>query len=777
MSTRTTPNGSGNRTPCCWNFFFGRRQKFLRSATTTVVPSKPIRSFAPIVDLQANLTVAFEKLELSFADLDRDNIGSIDIDDMLFVLRCRGFRQEARLKAGFKEYVDSDLEQKIGFYEFLGLALFWHTRGQTLGALTYSLEAARLIAESFDEVLQGFVVVAGGDKGAPHLSHKQVERYFARWLPNQPSPAALVMGCGSTLSIRDLIKVLYQSLRGDQFLQNHSPQDFSKLNKQLLAESLRVLETDFRRAAQDDGHITLQDLLKGSEHALVAGKVEAPVPPRCVGCDAPTCEYRCPFIACRFDVCTECWNEGLRAHVVQPGGNGPKVQRDAIILQTRAIFAMTNADDSGALTFFEYILMAYVFTKSFHYRDLCPTSDASNLVRQSLTWVAKQMREFNPSGNATGPASTLTLNRPQFTQFAEQKLEVAPQDAAAAFDKFRTDGVVPVMGVFQFMYALLRPEGKQGALSIMPKKPRRPTNPVLPSVSSPLASEQVTFSNVEPRRVKKLKRLGGGGQCHAWLATYQGVTLVAKVPRPNSDGHARRAMLEAGRLQQHVKHPFVTHVFGMCRAPQREVLLTEFCPNGSVDALYHHAAPGGENPISRELQWRIAHQLADALGAMHGVNIMHRDLKGANVLLTKNCDVKLADFDLATSEPSSTDTCGTPGFMAPEVMMAEDTHEPYDKSCDVFSYGGVLYELTHNHTPFVTANLGSYDGFKAFWAALKEVVCSVKRPALTRSRVTPEMGRLIHACWHRDPTQRPAMSEVSKVLDAVKSDYVLAPRR
>ena len=136
-------------------------------------------------------------------------------------------------------------------------------------------------------------------------------------------------------------------------------------------------------------------------------------------------------------------------------------------------------------------------------------------------------------------------------------------------------------------------------------------------------------------------------------------------------------------------------IFDPPRPPQ--VMLTEFCPNGSADALYHSSSPGdNKNPISKKLQWRIAKQLAEAVAAMHAAGVMHRDLKGANILLTKDYVVKVADFDLACSEPLSSDTCGTPGFMAPEVMLAVERNKPYNKACDIFSYGGVLHELTHN---------------------------------------------------------------------------------
>ena len=59
----------------------------------------------------------------------------------------------------------------------------------------------------------------------------------------------------------------------------------------------------------------------------------------------------------------------------------------------------------------------------------------------------------------------------------------------------------------------------------------------------------------------------------------------------------------------------------------------------------------------------------------------------ANPNAMQRYHVKLADFDLATEDQSSNHTVGTPGYMAPEVMLATETGGFYDKSCDVFAFG------------------------------------------------------------------------------------------
>ena len=95
--------------PSCWDIFCGTKPKQPRSHelhnhTVAVETSK--RGSYPIseADLQQKFTEAFEKLELSFVDLDKDLTGEIDIETVLLVLRCRGFRQEVPLMPPLLRY-------------------------------------------------------------------------------------------------------------------------------------------------------------------------------------------------------------------------------------------------------------------------------------------------------------------------------------------------------------------------------------------------------------------------------------------------------------------------------------------------------------------------------------------------------------------------------------------------------------------------------------------------------------------------------------------------
>ncbi|CAD8091584.1 unnamed protein product [Paramecium sonneborni] len=103
---------------------------------------------------------------------------------------------------------------------------------------------------------------------------------------------------------------------------------------------------------------------------------------------------------------------------------------------------------------------------------------------------------------------------------------------------------------------------------------------------------------------------------------------------------------------------------------------------------------------------KLAFNLISALSHMHDNRIIHRDLKPENLLFRStenNYEIILADFGLATSleEEPLFKRCGTPGFVAPEVLDYIDGQEFYSDKCDVFSAGIIFYLLITGNTPFV----------------------------------------------------------------------------
>lgn len=80
---------------------------------------------------------------------------------------------------------------------------------------------------------------------------------------------------------------------------------------------------------------------------------------------------------------------------------------------------------------------------------------------------------------------------------------------------------------------------------------------------------------------------------------------------------------------------------------------------------------------------------------MHSFGYCHRDLKLENILLTKDGDLKIADFEFTVKRKVMTAVKGSPGYAAPEIVRSE----PYGIKCDVWSLGVIMYILTENRFP------------------------------------------------------------------------------
>ena len=157
----------------------------------------------------------------------------------------------------------------------------------------------------------------------------------------------------------------------------------------------------------------------------------------------------------------------------------------------------------------------------------------------------------------------------------------------------------------------------------------------------------------------------------------------------------------------------------------------------------------------------VARDLASALVYLHNHGVVYRDLKQPNVGFDVRENVKLFDFGLAKPLPGKpnadgfyqlTPCTGSLPTMAPEVVLAK----PYNQSCDVFSFGILLWEILSLQPAF---NLFSPADFK------QKVAIGGFRPSQTSSNnISSPLQGLIKSCWHVDPHARPTMAAVKDRL-------------
>jgi NIMA (never in mitosis gene a)-related kinase 1/4/5 len=154
--------------------------------------------------------------------------------------------------------------------------------------------------------------------------------------------------------------------------------------------------------------------------------------------------------------------------------------------------------------------------------------------------------------------------------------------------------------------------------------------------------------------------------------------------------------------------------------------------------------------MSENFLWHLLIKLTRALKALHELNIMHRDLKSANVFLTKDGKVKLGDLNVSKvfkAGMNHTQT-GTPYYASPEVWK----DEPYDTKSDIWSLGCVLYEAAALKPPFQAEDMKS----------LYRKVTRGAFPALP-SVFSQDFSQVLSCFIIVDPKKRPSAAQILRL--------------
>ncbi|WCJ23835.1 Protein kinase superfamily protein [Euphorbia peplus] len=153
----------------------------------------------------------------------------------------------------------------------------------------------------------------------------------------------------------------------------------------------------------------------------------------------------------------------------------------------------------------------------------------------------------------------------------------------------------------------------------------------------------------------------------------------------------------------------------------------------------------------------LALDLSRGLSYLHSQKIVHRDVKTENMLLDTRRNLKIADFGVARVEAQNprdmTGETGTLGYMAPEVLDGK----PYNRSCDVYSFGICLWEIYCCDMPYPDLSFADVSS---------AVVRQNLRPEIPRC-CPSSLANIMRKCWDGHVEKRPEMAEVVRMLEAI----------
>lgn len=275
---------------------------------------------------------------------------------------------------------------------------------------------------------------------------------------------------------------------------------------------------------------------------------------------------------------------------------------------------------------------------------------------------------------------------------------------------------------------------------------------------------------------------GGMGVVYKALDTRLERTVAVKFLRAEalgSEERRKRFILEA-KAASALNHPGIVTIHDIDRyqtgREERDFIVMEYVDGLSIGQLMAR----GPFRLDEALNYGI--QIADALGAAHSANILHRDIKPGNVIVNKAGQAKVLDFGLAkllnvgTAEDSTPtvsielltqhgNILGTVPYMSPEQAAGK----PLDARSDIFSLGCVLYEMLSGRRLFQRES-----NISTLAAIIHEDPEPLRK---LRPDVPAELERTIHGALEKDPNKRYASAiEFSTALKICQSSLAPAPQ-
>lgn len=246
-----------------------------------------------------------------------------------------------------------------------------------------------------------------------------------------------------------------------------------------------------------------------------------------------------------------------------------------------------------------------------------------------------------------------------------------------------------------------------------------------------------------PQDFEFMKIIGKGSFGKVYLAKHKLENQIYAIKVINKQmilkhNEKRHIMSERNVLLQNLRHPFLVGLHYSFQSRDKLYFVLDYANGGEM--FYH---------LSREKQFDenrarfYAAEITSALGYLHGEGVVYRDLKPENILLDSSGHLMLTDFGLCKEglhdvlDTTST-FCGTPEYLAPEVLRKE----PYDRCVDWWCLGAVLYEMLFGLPPFFSRDRNEmYDNI-------------LHQPLRFRSNASPEARHILEGLLSKEKCGR-----------------------
>uniref|UniRef100_A0A673YQN5 Serine/threonine-protein kinase PLK n=1 Tax=Salmo trutta TaxID=8032 RepID=A0A673YQN5_SALTR len=288
---------------------------------------------------------------------------------------------------------------------------------------------------------------------------------------------------------------------------------------------------------------------------------------------------------------------------------------------------------------------------------------------------------------------------------------------------------------------LFKPCPEHGQV-ILPTKPNKTKSE---QIKPDLA--QVVTDSKTGKSYSKGKLLGKGGfaRCYEMTDLSNNKMYAVKViPQSRvSKPHQRDKITNEIELHKTLHHKHVVKFSHHFEDQDNIYIFLELCSRKSLA----HIWKARHTLTDPEVRYYLR-QIISGLKYLHNRGILHRDLKLGNFFVNENMELRLGDFGLAakleTVEQRKKTICGTPNYLAPEVL----NRQGHGTESDVWSLGCVMYTLMCGNPPFETLDL------KETYKCIKEVKYNLP------STLSPAAQKLISGILQKDPSDRLTLDQI-----------------
>jgi serine/threonine-protein kinase len=269
------------------------------------------------------------------------------------------------------------------------------------------------------------------------------------------------------------------------------------------------------------------------------------------------------------------------------------------------------------------------------------------------------------------------------------------------------------------------------------------------------------------RRYRVIERIGSGGMAEVFKAVDEvlGRTVAVKVlhPRYATEPNFVARFRQEAQAAANLSHPNIVNIYDWGRDGETYYIVMEYVKGTDLKTLVDDSGP--MDPV-RAAEYGA--QVCAALAVAHGYDVIHRDIKPHNIVITPDSTVKVMDFGIAragnTTMTQTGSVLGTAQYISPEQAQGGIL----GPSSDLYSLGATLYELVTGQVPF--------DADTPVAIALKQVNEQPVPPRQIRSAIPTALEAVILKAMRKNPAERYASANEMRedLLRVVSGDKVRA---